>query len=254
MPRVSRVEDYTPKEVSAELSGDDVTERRGEMTNFTVDVVISMAVLAISCWAVSKIILQAGFSAWWILVPLAPTLLTIACLAELWNDVHDLLYGGAFGFTGIENVGTTWKADEVAILIFWLLSLVFAASRWPVWMSHHSSPVTAANVGTHPTVRAGTIGSIPVPAPVAPRAAERADLPRSGEGAVRTTETPAQYAATPGADTLAVPHCRWCGEGLPGSRITFHNCGPKDRPAAFCTKCGTALVAGSPTCPSCGST
>jgi hypothetical protein len=46
-------------------------------------------------------------------------------------------------------------------------------------------------------------------------------------------------------------YCRWCGEFLPGSRPLFHDCGSKERPAAFCRGCGTRLKEDSSFCFSC---
>jgi hypothetical protein len=222
------------------------------MTNFTIHVAVYMAVVAVTFWAVSSIIIQAGYSKWWIIVPLAPSALTIACLAELWNDVHNVLYGGAFGFIGIETVGLTWKCDEVAMVIAWLFLLVFALARWPAWYSHHGvSPFVAPTLGAR-TGSGSSTSSIPVPAPVAPRS-ERGDLPRSGEDPTRPSAVATEAPVPFGRVTTAAPHCTWCGEALPGSRVTFHNCGSKDRPAIFCTKCGTALAGPSMRCPGCAS-
>jgi hypothetical protein len=34
----------------------------------------------------------------------------------------------------------------------------------------------------------------------------------------------------------------WCGDSLAGSRALFHDCGPSDRPPAYCANCGNGLA------------
>lgn len=47
-------------------------------------------------------------------------------------------------------------------------------------------------------------------------------------------------------------HCGWCGTGVSvGSGV--HDCGPRDRPAHYCMRCGTRFGEGAKTCTSCGS-
>jgi hypothetical protein len=82
--------------------------------------------------------------------------------------------------------------------------------------------------------------------------------PRNASPAVATnatSTTPESTTTSPpaGNQGKALNHCVWCGEVLPGNRALFHNCGAKDRPAAFCRNCGDALIDGTFNCANCGS-
>ena len=46
--------------------------------------------------------------------------------------------------------------------------------------------------------------------------------------------------------------CQWCGKERDPDANALHYCGPKDRPAAYCIKCGQQLGEGAATCVSCG--
>lgn len=46
--------------------------------------------------------------------------------------------------------------------------------------------------------------------------------------------------------------CQWCGTERDPDSNAIHHCGSKDRPAAFCMSCGTALADGDTACASCG--
>jgi hypothetical protein len=218
------------------------------MTDFTIHVAVYVAVVALIGVAACAIVIKAGFAKWWILVPLAPTGLTITCLVELWRDVHNFLYGGSFGFMGIETLGNTWEADEVALAIAGLGLLVFAVIRWPARSPRHDDGAVVPAPATRTRGRSANAPT-PVAAPAAARGVVRREPERAAEAPVQSSAVMTEAPATVGSSSSA-PHCVWCAEALPGSRKTFHNCGPKDRPEVYCSTCGTALD-GTSMCPTC---
>jgi hypothetical protein len=210
-----------------------------------IALLIILGLLFLNYWATMRIITQAGYSARWIALPLAPLVFTIICYIIFWNDVRGIFFGGGFGlgFGNINNIKWFWRLDELSIFLNWLFYIIFAFSRWPVsgtWRSHEPegprvpSPLRA-NLGS----AAGPVAP-PASAPVA-----RAMPVSPGGPSVGAARTPA--ATRPSAQC-----CAWCGESLPGNRALFHDCGPKDRPETHCKNCGTAFAAGTTQCNSCG--
>ena len=196
--------------------------------------------LFLNYWATLRIITKAGFSPAWIVLPLAPFVLTVICYVMLWNDLHAVIFGSSFGFGGFNNISLFWHLDQVSILLNWLFYLVFAFARWPVSGGTH---VQGAEPPPPPrTVRAGQPGPSAVQAP-----------PPVGVARYAAPVTAAGPTVAASAPVARGKHCAWCGESLPGSRALFHDCGPKDRPETFCKNCGAGLAAGSTQCSSCGS-
>jgi len=209
-----------------------------------IAILILLGLIGLNYWATSRIIRQAGYSSLWILLPIAPLVLTIICYIIFWHDVHTVLLGGTLGVGGINTDGFVWHLDQIAIFLNWLFYLVFAFSRWPVSSTHRAPSVEGPSAPT--AARAN-----PLPSPVRP----------TPTTALPITRVVPSSAASPGTGPAVVPSapvakgaqfCPWCGEALPGNRALFHDCGPKDRPATFCKSRGTALVAGATVCSACG--
>lgn len=209
-----------------------------------IQLLIALALVALNYWATARIIAQAGYSRTWILLPLAPLILTVICFFILWHDLNAFIFGGSIGFLGIDSVGFWWHLDQVSIFLCWLAFIVFAFSRWPAsngWRSTDgATPPLPQSTGAE-TVGATAAAPQPASAPVTRARPASAAGPGAG---------PAVASSAPVKKTGA-QFCVWCGEATPGNRALFHDCGPKDRPETFCKNCGTALPAESAACTAC---
>jgi hypothetical protein len=209
-----------------------------------IELLILIALLFLNYWATMRIITQAGYSAVWIVLPIAPLVLTIICYVIFWNDIHEIFFGSSFGFGGINNVSIFWHLDEIGIFLNWLFYIVFAFSRWPVSGTRHSPDV---DVPQPPPSLGANLSSAAGPASPSPLPGARV-MPASRGGPVAG---PANVASAPASKPPSAQFCAWCGEALPGNRALFHDCGPKDRPETFCKNCGVAFPAGTSQCNSC---
>jgi hypothetical protein len=209
-----------------------------------IKILISLGIFVVTILATSRIITQAGYSRYWILLPLSPFVLTTICYIILWNDFHAIFFGGVS--VGFGTEGLFWHLDEISILLNWLFYLLFAFNRWPVTGTRHASDVDVPH-----SPRATRATSRPTPTP--PAAAAAPPTARvSSASAASPGAPPASVSETPAKRPGAL-HCAWCGESLPGNRALFHDCGTKDRPETFCKNCGTALAEGSSECAVCAS-
>lgn len=209
-----------------------------------IELLIILGLLFLDYWATMRIITQAGYSSMWIVLPLAPLVLTIICYVIVWNDLHEIYFGGGLGVLDFGTAKLFWHLDEFSILLNWIFYIVFAFSRWPSIGTPRSrdvaplppSPTRALpNPPTRPSEPAAQIPSaLAVPSAVGP-------------GADLVTAPAAAPASRP-----AAKFCPWCAEPLPGNRALFHECGSKDRPETNCRSCGAALPAGGTECTACG--
>jgi len=211
-----------------------------------IALVVLGALVILNFAAAVKVIGQSGFSWWWAILPFTPFALTIACFVTLWNRTHQFALGGQFGFLGLNyaEIGVVFRADEYALLVSWAAFLIFAFLRWPVSGDHDELDERAHRRSFRRRVEAAI--EVPVEAKQ-PRVSARE--PRATKSRARVEAAPVENA--PVSRRAAAPplkHCAWCGEPLPGSRALFHDCGDKDVPPEFCTKCGTALGEDSDDC------
>jgi hypothetical protein len=212
---------------------------------------VVLGLTALNYWATLRIITQAGFSPKWILLPLAPLVLTIICEIIFLHDVRESLLGGSLGYANLHTVGALWYVDLLLIFLNWVFYLVFAFTTWPnVGTSYSREPS-----GPPPTAPRTSPGPSPSPvtgpgaAPAARAVPASAASPGAGPAA---PAGPTGVSSVPVAKRPSAQACAWCGEALPGNRALFHDCGPKDRPETHCKDCGTAFPAGTTTCVSCG--
>ncbi len=214
----------------------------------SIYLVIFVALVALNFWATTRIIAQAGYSSWWILLPLTPVVLTIIMFVTLSHDIHSLFFGGTTWIVGLNGVGVIWNLDR-ASLFTWVFFVVFAFSRWPVTQAADSAPRSAAPPpGVGPSHHrpygqrpSGGVSSRDV------SVSDVAPQPNAADGDIG----PVVVAPPPRPVSASVKHCVWCGESLPGSRALFHDCGPRDRPATHCATCGSGLVGQSGACLTC---
>jgi hypothetical protein len=214
-------------------------------SSIVVGSLLSIALLALNYWAVTRIIGQAGYSRLWVILPLAPLVLTIIALAVTRRDIQDIFDNqtGTFGTTPATNLGALWLVDGLCLLGNWIFFLIFAFSRWPVAQGGGSmSPgVTGPTTFVSPPAPAG--GPRFGPNPIASSPSARLATP--------TTQTTAWSPSTASVAPPTLKYCVLCGDPLPGSRALFHDCGAKDRPAMFCVNCGSALPEAGVACSSC---
>lgn len=209
-----------------------------------VALLVVIGLIVLNYVATSRIIAQAGYSPRWILIPVAPFVLTIICFIIFVSDVHTAFDGGGLGVGGINNVGVAWTLDEISIFLNWIFFLVFAFSRWPVSGAYHSPSVVTPRPPDSFRATPGPASVPPTPGAAVPSARV---VPASGAG---PGSGPAVSSASV-AKRSGAQFCPWCAEPLPGNRALFHDCGSKDRPEAFCKNCGKTLPAGSSVCNEC---
>ena len=207
---------------------------------------LTIGVLVLNYIALATIISKAGYAWRWVIVPLTPFALFAACIADLYRDLHTLAFGGSYGFLGVSSIGILWKAFLISLAVNWLMFFVFAFSRWPTVAPRAPKTVRTPRRSKAQAETSPSPGFSP--ADMASRSSKR--FPSGGPGfstnaaatdsgdvtAVATATTP------PTTSAVAVKRCVWCGDSLPGSRALFHDCGPTDRPPAFCAKCGNAVT------------
>jgi len=210
-----------------------------------IELLVFVGLLFLNYWATMRIITQAGYSASWIALPLAPLVLTIICYIVLWNDLHEIYFGSSFGFGGIGNISIYWHLDEIAIFLNWLFFIVFAFSNWPVSGTRRSPDADGPRPPRVTRAKNGPASS-PEEAP--------ASLPYVRPTLATAAGPAAGSTSAPAAKRPSAQFCAWCGESLPGNRALFHDCGPKDRPETNCKICGTAFPAGTTQCNTCGAT
>jgi hypothetical protein len=211
-----------------------------------IDLLVFFALIFLNYWAISRIIKQAGYASIWILLPLAPLLLTVLSFIIFWSDVHTIIFGGTLGFGGVNSIGVVWHLDQLSIFLNWIFFLVFAFSRWPGSGSGYSRPVDGPRPAEAMRANSGPASVPPTPTAAAPR-------PRvNPSSAAGPGSGPTDVPSIPIPKGPKAQFCAWCGESLPGNRALFHDCGPKDRPEAFCKNCGTAMSAGASSCSACG--
>jgi hypothetical protein len=210
---------------------------------------LTVGVLVLNYAAVATIISKAGYPWVWVILPLTPFALFVACIADLYRDLHTLAFGGSYGFLGVSTIGILWKAFLISLAVNWIMFFVFAFSRWPTGVS--KTPGVARAPKSSKAQVADPVSQGFSPADMASRSSKR--FPSGGPG-FKTNAPPtpsgsadvaavATAAPTPATGTVPIKRCVWCGESLPGSRALFHECGPTDRPPAYCAQCGNGLAA-----------
>jgi hypothetical protein len=213
---------------------------------------LSIAALALIYVAVARIVSKAGYPWVWLIVPLAPIATGVVCLVELYRELHTLDFGGPYIFLGVSDIGIWWKIFLIALGLNGVMFFAFAFSRWPTVAPREKkakNSLVPVSRGFAPDEMAGNtsrrFGS-KGPGFATNKVAESAP-----------PQAPAAAASAPPAPAATGPvvkRCVWCGEALPGSRALFHDCGPTDRPPAFCAKCGSALSESSGSCAACSVT
>ncbi|HVA06657.1 MAG TPA: zinc ribbon domain-containing protein [Acidimicrobiales bacterium] len=213
---------------------------------------IWLAIVILIFVAIAKIISKAGYSQWWILVPLVPFLLSILTSLLLVVDVRNVVVSGntismpvSLGmFPMLETL------DALALLGNLVFFFIFAFSTWPVSVARNvskprgwSAPTATAPSGaTYTTVGAPP----PPPRPTPTVSTPLSTVPTSSGEAISPQPTP------PPAATDNVVFCSWCAKQRAVNAHEIHYCGSPERPPAYCMNCGTPLAQGATECGACG--
>jgi hypothetical protein len=225
-------------------------------------VVLELTILAVGYVALGTVIVKAGFSAWWILVPLSPIIVSIAFYATSQT-------AGTIGLTSVPG-GESWSdAIYTSFVANWVGFLIFAFMAWPVRTAEQETGVRAPRRSSIHVPRPGavsptparatatstvappelvpTTAAVPVPASSAPSA------PPAGDAVASTisADAPAPVAA-PVPPEPTTTFCPWCGKERAIDALVVHHCGSTSRPAAYCARCGTPVIADESSCESCG--
>jgi hypothetical protein len=211
---------------------------------------IALFILILNYWAATRIIRQAGYSSAWIVVPLAPLVITVASMVVAYKDLNALVRGVPIGFFGANGLSVLWRLDELSGLVVWLFFLIFAFSKWPVLnrpmapkdsgqrRQPPSAPLKGVGASRSTTSRSNPTSS---PSPRDTSVGTSTDLGEGGRAAPQSAAV-GQRKAT---------YCGWCGESTPGNRGLSHDCGPKDRPMTSCRFCGKPFAQGADSCSEC---
>ena len=160
---------------------------------------VALAVIVLDYIAIFKIITKAGYSGWWIFIPLSPPI------------AYGISYGAIFdrvsAYNDYGDSATFWRQIVgwlifvgITLLIQWVFFYVFAFSDWPVRRQ----------------LRRATLGSQPVPYPVA-FAQDVQDL-----GIARAEPMPVPHDPAPEGPGL---RCSRCGATVTGGTRFCESCG-----------------------------
>jgi hypothetical protein len=95
-------------------------------------ILILLTLTVLNVVAVFKIITKAGYSGWWILLPLSPPVLWLATSAVLANAANSPFSTATSASYDWANTVGLFVVDGVVFFLSWVFFLVFAFSDWPV--------------------------------------------------------------------------------------------------------------------------
>jgi hypothetical protein len=114
---------------------------------------LGLTVLFIAAWV--QIVTKAGYSGWWVLVPLSAGAFWLAAIAVgVGSFINSLQSGGVFGSnnglavparldsTGLDVAGVLALIAFILFIVSWILFYVFAFSHWPVLRHQHRGPAS----------------------------------------------------------------------------------------------------------------
>ena len=116
--------------------------------------------------ATDKIITKAGYSGWWILVPLTPIALWLITLVALASATYSPFNSVTSAYFNASGYAALFVFDGIAALLPWVFFLIFAFSDWPV---HQRLREQSLHLG--PTAVTGVPQALSPPLQPAPRVA-----------------------------------------------------------------------------------
>jgi hypothetical protein len=203
--------------------------------------VLGFSMLVVSYVAIAVIISKAGYSAWWVLLPIAVPVSTFIYFEFLKVSV---LTGGVT-FTGLLDDTEAFTAFFLILLfVNWAFLVAFAFSNWPA-LQQQQQPRPSGTSHTRSTHLSPTA---PAPAQVPPNDwwSDATDTPSD----IAPTETTLQETIATAVPERTTVFCAWCASERAVSSYLLHHCGAKDRPHVYCTTCGSHL-ADDASCPTC---
>jgi hypothetical protein len=96
-----------------------------------LEVLVFIGLAVLNLVATIKIITKAGYSAWWILVPLSPIVMCVVTFAVFIYEVRTSLTGSVSDFN-TTSLAVLWVLDGLCGLLSWVFFLVFAFAEWPI--------------------------------------------------------------------------------------------------------------------------
>ncbi len=220
-----------------------------------VGLVIFLGLSALNFFAIRQIIMKAGYSRNWIVVPLTPVLLVMVTFIVQIVDLNNAVRNGTaltFG-SNLGNLKILVGLDLLTAFGAWVFFLIFSFSAWPVSsQARQLRPV--ASVRRKPSAPAGqTPPGVPPRLSANPFDPELVQAMTNARGVSAPSMTMTRPRTTlQTADPPAVIHCSWCGKQREVDAPAIHHCGPLDRPAVYCMDCGTPLRDGATKCGTCG--
>jgi hypothetical protein len=214
------------------------------------DFIVTIILLLLNFWAVSKIITKAGYSAKWIVVPLTPVCLWFISLLVLILDARSLVVGDTTVSVPVSlgNFEALQILDVLSVVVTWVFFIIFAFSNWPVSASPRMPRASFTN---QPTAFVPT-GQVPVHTPASPPMPPPTHVPPNSAAAASSMPGTAQLPAPPTEVKRTTIFCSWCGKERAVDAQALHHCGSKERPVVYCMNCGTPFEAGASNCASCG--
>ena len=104
-----------------------------------LDLLVFIGFAVLNLVATVRIITKAGYSAWWILVPLSPIVMYIITFAVFVYEVRTSLTGGVSNFNAASIAGLL-VLDAVCALLAWVFFLIFAFAEWPIQRQVRTQP------------------------------------------------------------------------------------------------------------------
>ncbi len=104
---------------------------------------LTLGLLVLNFFAVTKVITKAGYSYRWIYVPLTPVVLWCASVILLAVDVRTAVVDGTTASVpaSLGNFFILEALDFVSLFVTWVFFLIFAFSTWPVSTGRGGPPV-----------------------------------------------------------------------------------------------------------------
>jgi hypothetical protein len=133
-----------------------------------ISLVIGVFLMVLTIVAYIQIITKAGYSPWWILLPLSLPVLWIISIATAFSGLSGV---GTYGLFNVQGVADSAEVLGVVTLLDVLLNfvflLIFAFSDWPVMQAARSrhAPRTGGGGRGRAEPPAGPIGPTPTPLP-----------------------------------------------------------------------------------------
>ena len=217
---------------------------------------LALALIVLNTIATFKIITKAGYSGWWLLLPLSPLAVYLITNAVLYRAADSPFSSASANFDW-SSVLALFIADGALTLLSWVFFLVFAFSDWPVHrqLRDHRRRLammerSAAGEGSRlddgrvesvfrsgATASIAAVPSVPVTSP--------ASLPSSvaPNGSTTGASVPAAF---PSSVSGPPPDVTDVGPGVTAPRSVVGplcpTCSTENRASsAFCRQCGTRL-------------